>query len=167
MNTSWSLGCYGATSEHPNHSKEANRSTRTHSKGQWCCKHSSFLAYPPPKPWAVGWCNPQPTQLRDSPGEGRAASARTHWALLWHIVPGEQRDSIRKCFILFGCTFIRPGRCLTDPRGRSKKKTPAQTLVSIYQTPQQPEGQEHASTETAEVQSDTPMTRKTHAIAQM
>lgn len=59
MHTSWSSGCCGLTSEHPNHSKTANRSTRRHSKGQRCCKRSSFLAHLPPKSWAVGWCNPQ------------------------------------------------------------------------------------------------------------
>lgn len=81
--------------------------------------------------------------------------------------PWRRKRFHQKCFILFGCAFIRPGPCLIDPRGRSKKKTPAQTLVSIYQTTQQPEGQEYSSTKMAEVQSDTLMTRKTHAIAQI
>ena len=87
----------------------------------------------------------------------------THCALLWCL----ESEEIPPESVFFSSAALSLDLGLIDPRGTSKKAAAAQTLVSIYQIPRQPERQEHGSTEMAAVQSDTPTTSKTHAIARI
>lgn len=121
MNTSWSLGCCGVTSVHPHHSRAAHRSTGTHSKGQRCCKRLSWLILLRNHGQGDGVTH-SPPSYGTAQEKAEQHLHATRWALLRHIVPGGQRDSIRKCFILFGCTFIRPGPCLIDPMWEEQEK---------------------------------------------
>lgn len=89
MNTPWPSRCYGVTSEHTNRSQAANRPTRTHSKGQQCCKQSPGS----PSSHTTG------TGMVESPAHPAAGQPRKQSSISTHAGLHSGRRSLKRTAI--------------------------------------------------------------------
>lgn len=144
MNTPWPSRCYGVTSEHTNRSTQTYQNTQQRSAVLQTVTWLTLL--PHHRHWDGG--TPSPPSRRTA--QKAEQHLHTRWSSLWQTVPGEDSNSTRRVSFSLATHSSDLGHLLPIHAGGAGKRHQL-NLVCTRQCPQQVQGQEHGSSEMAEV----------------